>query len=122
MTGSFDKSRCRHTSTAALSSPLALLISVGEILRPISLSEIMERLRMLTPDRNKTLCAMESEISIFLLGQKKSLLGMCNRIGGAIAEKVIAEKSAAAIAHDNNVRIPVCRILDEIFFGVSLQQ
>lgn len=40
---------------------------------------------------------------------------MCDRIGGAIAEKVMAEKSAAAVAHDNNVRIPVCRMLDEIF-------
>ena len=46
------RSRRRHVSTALLRSLLALLISVGEIRRPINLSEIMDRVRVLMPAKN----------------------------------------------------------------------
>ena len=49
---SFERSRMRHFSTASVRSALALLISVWEILRPISLQNIIERLRVLIPARN----------------------------------------------------------------------
>jgi len=53
-TGSQDKSRCRHRSTASDNSTLTELISVGDIFRPIRRSEIIERVRVLTPPKNRT--------------------------------------------------------------------
>jgi len=67
LTASRDKSRCRHASTAALRSALTLLISVGEIFRPISLSEIMDKLRVLTPAKNKMLKSRATSSSYCLL-------------------------------------------------------
>jgi hypothetical protein len=46
-----------HHSTASINSLLAMLISVGDICRPISHSEIMERVRVLIPFGSKKLGA-----------------------------------------------------------------
>ena len=65
--GTRDKSRFLHLSTASISSLLALLTSVGDILRPISLSEIIERLRVLIPVRNMKLRSWRISSSYRLL-------------------------------------------------------
>ena len=49
---SSDKSRLLHFSTASINSLLTLLISAGDILRPISLVEIIERVRVLILVKN----------------------------------------------------------------------
>jgi len=65
--GSTDRSRSLHFSTASINSLLALLTSEGEILRPISRSDIMERVRVLTPVKNIMLRSWRSSLSYRLL-------------------------------------------------------
>ena len=65
--GSKDKSRSRQASTAWVSSRLALLTSIGESFLPIRVSDIMERVRVLTPLRNMTQRSLRMASSYCLL-------------------------------------------------------
>ena len=67
LTASCDKFRRRHASTAVLSSVFTLLISAGEILRPISLSEIIDKARVLTQAKNRMLKSRAISSSYCLL-------------------------------------------------------
>ena len=62
-----DKSLRRHASTAALSSALKLLISAAETLRPISLSESIDNVRVLIPAKNMMLKSRATSSSYCLL-------------------------------------------------------
>ena len=62
-----DRSRVLHFSTASINSLLALLPSEADIFQPISLVEIIDKVRVLIPVKNIKLKSCRSSFSYRLL-------------------------------------------------------